>query len=227
MVEDIIQTRINKAVSIHDVLHGFSVGRIIGKSTMELNITQEMVSVDQEPLLLVFLDLRELCGNLDSGWILKTLEGYWEEKKNRGIIEELWACQEVVTWKNGYHGPHFRATSVTIQGGLTSPSLFNILVDNVVRNCLSMKVEDEAVINDGLGHAVGQIMGVFYTYDGIIGLRDPEWIQGGINILIGLFRQIGLVANTAKYKMMTCQPGTIWSGLLEEALGHRSTGIDK
>ena len=42
----------------------------------------------------------------------------------------------------------------------------------MVRNCLSMKVKDKAVIHDVLGHAVGWSMGVFYVDDGIIGSCD-------------------------------------------------------
>ena len=47
------------------------------------------------------------------------------------------------------------------------------MVDNVFRNWLSMTVENYTVTNDGLVHAVGKIMVVFYTEDVIIGSRDP------------------------------------------------------
>ena len=45
--------------------------------------------------------------------------------------------------------------------------------------------------------AVGSYMGVFYANDVIIVFRDPEWIQGVINVLIGLFQRVGLLANVA------------------------------
>ena len=54
-------------------------------------------------------------------------------------------------------------------GGMTSLTLFNVVVDNVVHNWLSMKVEDDMVIHDGLVHAVVRSMGVFYADDGLIG----------------------------------------------------------
>ena len=94
----------------------------------------------------------------------------------------------------------------------------------MVRNCLSMKVKDKAVIHDVLGHAVGWSMGVFYVYNFIVGLRDPEWLQGDLNVLIGLFLRIGLMANIAKSKTMMCQPGMIRSGILDEAVGQQSMG---
>ena len=130
----------------------------------------------------------------------------------------------MVTRKKFYHGLQFRATCRTTQGLLTSPTLSNVVVDNVVWYWLSVIVEYSAFIHDGMGHAVGSIVGVLYADDGLIGSQDTEWIVGGISILIGLFRRIGLMANVAKSKNMTCQPGTIRSGMSEEAVGWRSTG---
>ena len=57
--------------------------------------------------------------------------------------------------------------------------------------------------------------GVFYFDDGLIELRDTEWTQGGINVLIGIFRRGGLMDNIAKSKTMTCHPGEIISEILE------------
>ena len=143
---------------------------------MELKLVQELTGVDQDPLLLVFLEPRKSYDNLDHGGLLKTLERYRAGPKMRGILAELWVQQEVVTRENWYHGPQFRATRGTTQGGLKLLTLFNVVVDNVVRHWLSMTVEDDTVIHDGMVHAVGWSMGVFYRDDGPIGLRYPEWL---------------------------------------------------
>ena len=66
-------------------------------------------------------------------------------------------------------------------------------------------------------------MGVFYVDDGFLGLKYLEWFQGALNVLIGPFRWIVLMANSAKSKTMTFQTGAIWSGISEEAFGWRST----
>ena len=132
--------------------------------------------------------------------------------------------QEVIIQQNGYHGLHFRATRITTQGGMTFPTLFNMAVDSVVWYWLSMIVKYEAVIHDGMGHAVGRSLGLFYMGDGIIGSWDLEWLQGDLNTLIGVFHQIVLMDNVAKSKTMTCQPGSIRLGMSEEAVIRRSTG---
>ena len=168
-MDAIIDKRIKKVVTIHDVLHAFSVGRRTGKAIMELKLAQDLESVDQDPLFLVFLDLRRAYDNLFCGLILKTLEGCGVGPKMRGILEDLCALKEVVTRQHGYHSPQFRVACVTIQGGMTYPTIFNVAVENMVWNWLYMIVEDAVFICDGLVHAVGRIMGVFYVYNGIIG----------------------------------------------------------
>ena len=104
----------------------------------------------------------------------------------------------MVNRKNRYNGPKFRATRGTIQGGLVYPSLFNVTVNGVVRNWLSLEVEDRAVIQDVLVHVVGQSLVFFYVNGVLLVLKDPECIQGALNLPIGLFRRIGLAANIAK-----------------------------
>ena len=89
-MEAIINTLINKVVKFHHFLHRFCAGRRTGAAIMELNPAQELESVDQDPLFLVFLDLIKEYDNLDHDWILKTLEGYGTGPKMRGILEGLW-----------------------------------------------------------------------------------------------------------------------------------------
>ena len=57
VMEGIIDARIKKAVTFHDVLHKFCAGKGTGTAIMELKLTQEMTSLDQDLILLVFLDL--------------------------------------------------------------------------------------------------------------------------------------------------------------------------
>ena len=178
MTESIIDTLIKKSVHFHYVLHGFWVGRGKGTSIMDLKLEQELASFYQEPLLLLLLDLRKAYDNFDRGQLLKTLEGYGAGPKMWGMLAEFWARQEVFTIQNGYHGPQFSVTRGTKKGGLKFPTLFNVEVENVVRHWLFMTVEDDAVIHDGLVHAVGRSIGVLYADNGLIGSQEPKLLQG-------------------------------------------------
>ena len=91
-------------------------------------------------------------------------------------------------------------------------------------HAIGIMVEDEVVIQDGLGHMVGQILGGLYADDGLLGSQDPERIHGALTIIIRLFWQIGLASNISKTKTMTCHMRVIRSEMSEEALGRRITG---
>ena len=64
-------------------------------------------------------------------------------------------------------------------------------------------------------------MVLFYVENGVLGSRDPEWMQGALIVLIGLLRRYRLLANAAKSKAMTCHPVTLQSGMSEEVVGRR------
>ena len=86
----------------------------------------------------------------------------------------FWSQKNVFTRHNGFRFPQFHATRHTAQGGLALPTLFNVEVESVVRQWLSLIVEDDSTTHEGLWMAVGRFMGVFYADDGIIGLTYPE-----------------------------------------------------
>ena len=89
--------------------------------------------------------------------------------------------------KNGYHIPSFPATQGKTQGSLVSPTLLNMVVENIIRTWLAMTVEDQRVDHNGMGEAVGWCLGVFYADDGMVGSIDTEWLQHSINVQVGLF----------------------------------------
>ena len=74
-------------------------------------------------------------------------------------------------------------------------------------------MEDESAKHEVLGMTIGRCIGLFYADDGMIGSRYPEWFQEAINVIIELFRRVGLMSNVAKSKIMTCQTGAICMGM--------------
>ena len=60
--------------------------------------------------------------------------------------------------------------------------------------------------------------------DDLLVSREPEWIQVALNVLIRLFRRIGLAANVATLKTMAYQTREIILGLSEEAFSRPSKG---
>ncbi len=64
----------------------------------------------------------------------------------------------------------------------------------------------------------------FFVDNGLVGLRDPIWLQSAMDILITLFEGIGLWANPDKTKVMTCVPGNIQGPHTEAAYRAQQQG---
>ena len=70
-----------------------------------------------------------------------------------------------------------------------------MVVNVLVRTWLAFTAEDQAVAQDVLVLNVGTCMGLLYSDNSMIGAQDLHCLQNVLNILIGLFRRLGLVAN--------------------------------
>ena len=57
VVETIIYTCLKAFINFHYVLHGFRAVRGMGKAILDLKPAQDLVSIDQDPLFLVLIDL--------------------------------------------------------------------------------------------------------------------------------------------------------------------------
>ena len=93
--------------------------------------------------------------------------------------------------------------------------MFNVCVDAVIREWLRWTINDEAA-NGVFSEACREIV-AFFVDDGLVGSRDPVWLQGALNVLVTLFESIGLRTNPDKMKVMTCVPGNIRVAHTEEA----------
>ena len=91
-----------------------------------------------------------------------------------GLFETFWECQKFLPSQNDFHWPAFPAMRGTTQGGLVSPTLFNVVVDNVIRTWLAIKIEDQPVAQYILVETVGRCVGLFYADNGMVGLRNPD-----------------------------------------------------
>ena len=58
----------------------------MGTAIMELNINQDMASIDQYPFLLVFMEIRKAYDTFGHRRILKNLEGYGVGPKLHGLL---------------------------------------------------------------------------------------------------------------------------------------------
>ena len=105
--------------------------------------------------------------------------GYGVGPNVLGLLTFYWNSQRCVAKCGKYHGETFVPYRGATQGGVVSPTLFNILVDAVVRKWLADVMDDIDTANDeGLhGDDVSRMTSLFYADDGAIGSLDHEWLQ--------------------------------------------------
>ena len=84
------------------------------------------------------------------------------------LLATFWSHEEVFTRQSRYQEPNFKSTQGTTKRGLISPTLFNVVVDNVVRAWLEMNAEYHTVVQEGLCLNVGICLGFFYANGGMI-----------------------------------------------------------
>ena len=114
VLEAIIDTRIKTVVVLHDALYVFFTRRGTGAAMMEIKIAQDIASINQDSLFLVFLDICKAYETLERRQLIQALEGYGEFLNMWILLTEFCENQEVVTRQNGYHGHWFRETYGTI-----------------------------------------------------------------------------------------------------------------
>ena len=65
---------------------------------------------------------------------------------------------------------------------------------------------------------------LFYTYDSMVALSDPRWLQGEFSTLVGLLNMVGLQNNVGKTVRMVFRPCQAAGTQLEASYRRRITG---
>ena len=86
---------------------------------------------------------------MDRSRSLEILKGYGAGKCVRRLLREYWDKSTMVARAGGYYGTGFKGERGVTQGDPLSPTIFNVVVDAVVRHWVTMAIE--AVENRGRG----------------------------------------------------------------------------
>ena len=96
-----------------------------------------------------------------------------------------------------YYRAAFKGDQVVTQEYPLSPTIFNVVMDAVVRHWVALMVEG-AEEQGERGQEGRHHNSLFYADDGMVLLSDPRWIQGAFSTLVGLFDRVGLRRNFGK-----------------------------
>ena len=139
------------------------------------------------------------------------------------ILTSYWDRQRIVLRTGKFLGQEFRTGRGLRQRYPTSPMIFNIVVDAVVRVVLNVVCGTQEAQN-GLRWAAGDRNLVFYANNGWISGRDHEWVQDAMLVTVTMFRRMVLEKNIKKTKTMFCTPGFIWGKWGDQSYKQQATG---
>ena len=109
------------------------------------------------------------------------------------------------------------------QGDPLSPTIFNVVVDAVVRHWLHLATQ-EAERRGERGRERRHQAALFYADGGMIASSDPRWLQWAFTVLVGLFDRVGLKTNRQKMVSMTCRTCSTPGNRSKASYTHKMTG---
>ena len=171
----ILNLRLAASITFHDFLHGFWVVCGTGTVILETKLLQKLAVLREEVMYVIFLDLHKAYDALERSRCLKILEGYGVVPRARRILQTYWRRLTMVTWAGGYYRTAFQGARGVTQGYPLSPTIFNVVVDAVVSNYLTVVIAG-ADERDKRGQKGRHQAALFYTDNGMVASSDPRWL---------------------------------------------------
>ncbi len=223
MIERIINHRLD-AFDLHDSLHCCRNNHGTGTAIIEAKLAQQLSYFELKPFYGVFLDLRKAFDTMDREQCILILKGYGAGPLLVCLVQMYWRDAIMVCRASGYYGTPFKAGRGVTQSGPLSAKLFNILVDAVMREWFWQLQESGEYMDDELFKMMASFFAIFYVDDSYLASWDAGFLQHALDILVNLFKRVGLQTNTSKTLTMICMPGRIQTQLSTESYQRMQRG---
>ena len=211
LISSICNRRIQSAIEFDDAIHGFRPKRGTGTAIIETKLLMQLNIRMDNPIYLIFIDLKKAYDTLDREAAIRILSGYGVGPNIIRILRAIWKNDLMVPRQAGYYGKQFRAYRGVRQGDIISPLIFNIMVDCVIRHWrhCSTNAEDSVI---------------FYADDGMLGGSNPVTLQESLDIFTKGFKALGLQMNALKTEFMVPKSRATHCRLSTAAYTRKITG---
>ena len=113
---------------------------------------------------------------MDRSRTLDILKGYGVGERVRRLLETYWKRATMDARAGRYYGTEFKGERGVTQGDPLSPTIFNVVVDAVVRHWLHLATQ-EAVRRRERGRESRHQAALFYADDEMVASTNPRWLQ--------------------------------------------------
>ena len=119
----------------------------MGTATLEENLLQKLIAMRKTVLRANYIDLSKAYNALDRDLCLDILEEYGVGSRTLRILQTYWVRLQMEAKAGGHYGPAFQSYRGVTQGDPLSPTIFNVVVDAVIRHWVT-------VVGGGAGGAL-------------------------------------------------------------------------
>ena len=172
-VAAILNRRLIASITFHDFLHGFRAGCGTGTASLEAKLLQQLATLKEEVLYVIFLDLHKEYDALGRSRCLEILECYGVGPRSRRLLQTYWRRLTMVVRAGGYYRTAFQGARGVTQVDPLSPTILNVVGDVVVRHWVTGMVEG-AEERGERGQEGRYQASLFYADNGMVALLDPR-----------------------------------------------------
>ena len=147
-----------------------------------------MQRLQSVPYFQIFLDLAKAYDSIDRDRLIDILAGYGFGPNMLQFLHRVWVNAWLALRQMGYYSCPIHSARGIWQGDILSPLFLNIIVDCVLRQW-HCQVQPSVVSR-------------FYADDGRIAASHQDFVQHALEVILGLFTQVGLFPNVKKTKAM-------------------------